>query len=126
MSDIIATRHFRTSKEGRVVARIYAPEPIAKTSEWSCKIGLSGLDASYEQVAIGVDSFQALYLGLRLLCTEIDKRAATLRFLDGDEGDLDTPFILTWSYGPALKEEVRRLINGKIKDALEAGPGRQE
>lgn len=121
MSEIIAERLFRSRKETPVVARVYAPERIGKSSEWSCKIEVKGLEPPYEATSIGVDSFQALYSGLRVLCAHLDKSAATLSFLDGDEGDIDTPLIVSWSYGLSLKAEVHRLINGKITASFDAG-----
>lgn len=126
----VAERRFRTRNGTAVVARLYAPERMAQSSEWSCKINLAGLEEPYEQIAIGVDSFQALCLGLRLLCAEIDKRAPTLSFLDGSEGYTGTPLILPWSYSGALKAQVHRMINEKVKEELDAidhkrrgGPG---
>jgi len=130
MITVIAERFFRTRSGTAVVTRLYAPERMAQSSEWSCKIDISGLEAPYEQTAIGVDSFQALFLGLRLLCAEIDKRAATLSFLDGGEGYTGTPLILPWSYSDSLKAQVHRMINEKVKEELDAidrkrrdGPG---
>lgn len=120
MSEVIAERSLQTREGTPVVARVYAPEKIAQSSEWSCKTEIKGLEVPYEATSIGVDSFQALYLGLRVLCAHLDKSAVTLSFLGGQEGDLDTPLIVTWSYGPSLKTEVSRLINEKVKEELEA------
>ena len=120
MTDVIAQRLFRKGKGSAVVARIHAPERMPDSSEWSCKVDVQGLEARYEQVAVGVDSFQALCLGLRLLCAHLDKFAASLRFLDGREGDTGTPLIVPWSFSPSLKAEAYRLIDGKIKDELGA------
>ena len=94
---------------------------MGKSSEWSCKIEVKGLEPRFEQASIGVDSFQALYGGLRLLCAHLDKVATTLTFLDGREGDVGTPLIVPWSFTPLLKAEVYRLIERKIKEELEAG-----
>jgi hypothetical protein len=44
-----------------------------------------------------------------------------LTFLDGRKGDAGTPLIVPWSFTPSLKAEVYRLIEGKIKEELEAG-----
>ena len=120
MNDIIAERLFQAREGGPVVARIYAPERMGQSSEWSCKVAISGLDVPYEETVIGVDSFQAVYLGLRLICTQIEKVASTLRFLDGEEGDPCTPLIYPWSYSPSLKAKMYRLIDEKIKEELNA------
>jgi len=120
MTDVIAQRLFRTRKGTGVVARVHAPEKMPHSSEWSCKVDVKGLEAPFEQAGIGVDSFQALCLGFRLLCAHLDKYAATLRFLDGKEGDVGTPLIVPWSFTPSLKAEAYRLIDGKIKQELGA------
>jgi len=118
MTDVIAQRVFRTRKGTAVVVRIHAPRKMPKSSEWSCKVDIKGLKAPYEHAAVGVDSLQALYLGLRVLCAHLDKLEPTLSFLDGKEGEIDTPLIMPWSYGPVLKSEMYRLINKKIREDL--------
>ncbi len=121
MTEIIAERQFRTHEGALVAARIYAPHSMGQSSEWSCQVEIEGLEAPYEYAAIGVDSFQALYLALRALCAHIDEAAATLMFLDGRQGDAGTPLIVPWSSSPSLKAEVYRLIEAKIREELEAG-----
>jgi hypothetical protein len=121
MTDIIAERLFKTRRGAPVAARIYAPRRMERSSEWSCKVEIEGLESPLEKRVIGVDSFQALELGLCLLCRHIDKIAATLTFLNGPEGDAATPLIVPWSFSPPLKAEVYRLIDGKIKEELDAG-----
>ena len=69
MAEIVAERLFRDSTLGAgVTARIFAPERIGETSEWSCKIEVGGLPMPIETSVIGVYSFQAPGLGLKLLC----------------------------------------------------------
>ena len=121
MTEIIAERIFRRHGGTPVAARIYAPQRMGRSSEWSCGVEIEGLEAPFKKRVVGVDSFQAMELGLRLLCAHIDKVAPTLTFLDGPEGDAGTPLIVSWSYSPALKAEVHRLIDGKIKEELDAG-----
>jgi len=55
-----------------VTARIFAPERTGKSSEWSCKIEVQGLAMPFKSSVLGVDSFQSLYLGLRLLCAHLE------------------------------------------------------
>jgi uncharacterized protein DUF6968 len=119
MSEVIAERLFRTPEGRPVVARIYIPEKMGQSSEWSCRVEVQGLEAPFEKSSIGVDSFQALCSGLRLLCVHLDK-IATLTFLDGEAGDCGTPLIMPWTFGPSLKAEVYRLIEGKIEDELDS------
>jgi hypothetical protein len=121
MTEKIAERLFRTREGTPVVARMYAPERMGRSSEWSCKVEVEGLEPRFEQAGVGVDSFQALYSGLRLLCAHLDKVVATLTFLDGREGDAGTPLIVSWSFSPSLKAEVNRLIEEKIKEELSVG-----
>ena len=121
MSEIIAERSFRTPDGKPVVARVYRPEKIGGSSEWSCKIEVQGLEAPFEQSSIGVDSFQALYLALRGLCVHLDKIADNLLFLDGKAGDSGTPLIMPWSFGGSLKAQVYELIQEKIEDELNSG-----
>src|SRR5262245_25592596 len=115
MSDVTAERIFRTAEGMPVVARIYAPEKSDQRSEWSCRIEVQGLEAPFEQSALGIDSFQALYLGLRLLCVHLDKITATLTFSEGKAGECDTPLVMPWPSSPSLKAEVYELIIGKMK-----------
>jgi len=120
MSEIVAERCFRTSEGKPVVARLYRPEKMGSSSEWSCKIEVQGLEPPFERSSIGVDSFQALYLALRGLCVQLDKTAANLVFLDGEAGDAATPLIMAWSFSRSLKTEVYRLIQKRIEDELDA------
>ena len=115
MAEIVAERLFRDSSSGAsVIARIFAPERIGETSEWSCKIEVRGLPISFETSVIGVDSFQALNLGLRVLWSHLEKHEAHLAFLDGPPGDCDVPLI---AFCPAsLREEMRQFIDDKVKD----------
>src|SRR4051812_674715 len=108
MTEMIAERLFRMREGTPVAARIYAPQRIGRSSEWSCKVEVEGLESSFEQEGVGVDSFQALYSGLSLLCARLDKVAATLTFLDGREGDAGTPLIFPWSFNPSLKAELNQ------------------
>jgi hypothetical protein len=118
MGEIIAERSFRTPEGKPVVARVYQPEKIGSSSEWSCKIEVQGLESPFERSSMGVDSFQALYLALRGLCVQLDEIADNLVFLDGEAGDAATPLIMPWSFSRSLKTEVYRLIQEKIEGEL--------
>jgi hypothetical protein len=103
MSEIIAERSFRTPDGKPVVAKIYRPEKLDSSSEWSCKIEVLGPETLFEEPIIGVDSFQALYLALRRLCVHLDKIADSLVRLDGEAGNSGIPLIMPWSFSPSLK-----------------------
>jgi hypothetical protein len=118
MTHIIAERQFKQRGGAPVVARIYAPQRIERSSEWLCWFEIEGLETPFKKRAIGVDSFQALNLGLRLLYTKLDTIAETLSFLDGPEGDTMTPLIVD-SLGPAGKAEIDQFVNDKVKAELE-------
>jgi hypothetical protein len=119
MGEIVAERLFRNSdSKAPVTARIYVPEKMGQSSEWSCKITVEGLDAPFEQTIIGVDSFQALYLALRRLCVHLEKYEGTLTFLDGAVGDCGFPLIVPWNFGCSLRAEVYQLIERKIEEHL--------
>jgi len=119
MTEIVAERLFRESNSGAcVTARIYVPERIGKSSEWACKIEVQGEAMPFERSVVGVDSFQSLYLGLRLLCSHLEKHEVGLAFLDGAPGDGALPLIAYCP--PALKAEVYRFIEGKIRDQLDS------
>ena len=120
MSEVIAERQFRTLEGTRVVAKIHLPEKLGQSYEWSCKVEVQGLETPFDKSSIGVDSFQALCSGLRLLCMHLDKIAETVTFLDGEAGDCGTPLIMPWTFGPSLKAEVYRLVEGKIKNELDS------
>src|SRR5262249_49012811 len=120
VSAVIAERVFRTSEGSSVVAKVHAPEKMAQSSEWSCRVEIQGLEAPVEKLAIGVDSFQALYLGIHLLSVQVDKSAATLTFLDGKAGECDTPLIMPWGFSSSLKAEMYRLIEERIMAELDS------
>jgi hypothetical protein len=121
MSEPVAERVFRNSDTGDpVTARLYAPERIGQL-EWSCKIEVQGLDAPFERSVTGVDSFQALYFALRVLCLHVDKYAATLKFLDGLTGECGLPLVMPWPLDSALKAEMYRLIESEIMEKLDSG-----
>ncbi|MEH2498195.1 hypothetical protein V1294_004674 [Bradyrhizobium sp. AZCC 1678] len=118
--NVVAERVFRESISGTcVTARIFMPERAGKSSEWSCKIEVQGLAMPFESSALGVDSFQSLYLGLRRLCTHLEKYEASLAFPDGPPGDGGLPLIAL-CLPPSLKPEVNRFIEGKIRDHLDS------
>jgi hypothetical protein len=119
MTHIIAERKFKQRGGASVVARIYAPERIEGSSEWLCWVQIEGLETPFKKRAIGVDSFQALDLGLRLLYRNLDKIGKTLSFLDGPEGDTMTPLIVDWPSDPAGKAEIDRYVKDKVKAELE-------
>jgi hypothetical protein len=116
MTEIVAERFLRDPSSGAcVIARIFAPERIGK-SEWTCKIEVQGLAAPFETSIMGVDSFQSLYLGLRILCAHLEKHEASLTFLDGAPGDGSLPLVSICP--PEFKAEVHRFIEGKLRDHL--------
>jgi hypothetical protein len=117
MTEIVAERLFRESNSGAcVTARIYVPERIGKSSEWTCKIEVQGLAVPFETSIMGVDSFQSLYLGLRVLCAHLEKHEASLTFLDGTPGDGSLPLVSICP--PEFKAEVHLFIEGKLRDHL--------
>ena len=98
MTQIIAERRYRARGNIPVVARIYAPQrSAAHPSEWLCWVEIYGLETPFRERAIGDDSFQALALGFRLLCSQLDEVGTTLSFLNGPEGDTMTPMMAVWS-----------------------------
>jgi hypothetical protein len=118
MNYLIAERQFHKSAPGTsVIARIFAPEP--NPPDWSCKIEIDGLDHPYEKEVFGVDSLQALYLALRLLCAHLEKHEQDLAFLDGPVGDCGLPLVVPWLFGSSGKNEVYDLIERKVEERLE-------
>jgi hypothetical protein len=118
MTAVVAERILRHATAGTdVVARIFVPEPINGTSEWSCRIEIQGLENSFERPIIGVDSFQAMVLGLKLLCTYLEKHEAHLAFLDGAPGDIGLPLIASCCV-PETKAEAYRFIREKDRELL--------
>jgi hypothetical protein len=116
--NVVAERVFRESISGTcVTARIFTPERTGKSSQWSCKIDVQGLAMPFESSVLGVDSFQSLYLGLRLLCAHLERYEASLAFPDGPPGDCGLPLIAL-CLPPSLKPEINRFIEGKIRDHL--------
>jgi hypothetical protein len=119
----IAERLYRARGDTPVVARIYAPQkappPIARSSEWVCWVEIAGLETPFRDTVIGIDSFQALELGLHLLCSQLDAVGATLSFLDGSEGDTRTPMIVFWPFGSEGKTDIRRYVQTKFREELD-------
>ena len=113
----VAERLFRDSRSGAsVIARIFTPEP-AGPSRWTCRISVDGLAVPFATSALGVDSFQALCLGLRRLCAHLETDEARLGFPDGDPGDGSLPLIAL-CLPASSKPEVHRFVEGKIRDHL--------
>src|SRR5262245_41329447 len=121
MSEVMAERVFRTPEGASVTARVHVPEKMGQSSEWSCRVEVQGLPVPFEESTIGVDSFQALYLGIRRLSVHLDKIAATLTFLDEEAGDCGTPLIMPWPLDTSLKAEMYRLIAARVTDELDFG-----
>lgn len=120
MTGIVAERLLRNATTGTdVIARLFAPEPIDGTSEWRCKIEIQGLESPDEASLIGVDSFQALTAGLRVLCARLEKHEADLTFLDGAPGDAGLPLIAECCF-PETKAEAYRFILEKDRELLDS------
>jgi hypothetical protein len=77
------------------------------------------LETPIRKRAIGVDSFQALELGLCLLSGYLEKNAATLSFLNGPEGHTATPLIIGWPFGTEGKADIERYVQTRFKEELE-------
>jgi hypothetical protein len=95
---------------------MFTPEQTGQ-SEWSCKVTVQGLAIPLETSALGVDSFQSLYLGLRLLCAHLEKYEANLAFPGGSPGDGGLPLIAL-CLPPSLKPDVNRFLEAKLRDHL--------
>jgi hypothetical protein len=123
MTQIIAERLYRARGNIPVIARIYAPErapqTIARSSEWVCWVEIEGLETPFRDRAIGSDSFQALELGLHLLCSRLDEVGTTLSFLNAREGDTMTPMIVSWPFGSEGKADIHRYVQAKFKEVLD-------
>src|SRR5689334_15296778 len=122
---IIAERLYRARGNSPVIARIYAPvraprsHEIGRPSEWLCWVEIEGLGTPFRDRVIGTDSFQALELGLHLLCAQLDAVGTTLSFLDGREGDTDTPLIVFWPFGSEGRTDIRRCVQAKFREELD-------
>jgi len=113
----VAERVFWDSVSGEsVTARMFTPERTGQT-EWSCKVTVQGLAVPFETSVLGVDSFQSLYLGLRLLCAHLETYEANLAGPDGTLGDGGLPLI-TLCLPPSLKPDVNRFVEAKLRDHL--------
>jgi len=113
----MAERLFRDSRSGAsVIARIFTPEPHGP-SMWACRISVDGLTAPFATSTLGVDSFQALCLGLRRLCAHLETDEAHLGFPDGEPGDGSLPLIAL-CLPPSSKPEVYRFVEDKLRDHL--------
>jgi hypothetical protein len=120
MTQIIAERRYQARGTIPVVARIYAPQrSAAYPSEWLCWVEIAGLGTPFKERAIGDDSFQALVLGLRLLCSQLDEVEPTLSLLIGPDGDTTTPMIVCWPFGSEGKLDIERYIQTKFKEELD-------
>jgi hypothetical protein len=118
----IAKREFFDAVSGKtVIATIFAPEPYGP--DWSCTIKIDGLDAPYERKIKGVDSFQALYSALYILCAHLEQHEQRLTFLDGPIGDGALPLVAPVLFGSSGKGQVRELIR-KLDSELVDRPSR--
>ncbi|GLH75309.1 hypothetical protein SSBR45G_02170 [Bradyrhizobium sp. SSBR45G] len=122
MTTIVAERTYRNvATNSDVVARLFAPECVDE-SEWHCRVEIHGLERPVDSRIIGIDSFQALCLGLQFLCKLLAGEEAGLAFLDGQPGDSDIPLIASCSF-PQTRIEALRFIKQKDSELLDALPG---
>jgi hypothetical protein len=98
----------------RVAARLFLPE--RSQGDWSCRIEVQGLSVRFETSIFGVDSFQALAGGMRVLCAYLEKHEASLAFLDCPPGDCALPLIA--SCYPSLRTKVHEFIRSMIEHDL--------
>jgi hypothetical protein len=77
------------------------------------------LESPIRDRSIGVDSFQALELGLYSVSSHLEKHAAILRFSNGPEGNTATPLMIEWPFGSEGKADIERYVQVKFKEELE-------
>ena len=70
---VVADRQFEVlegavTRDARVI--VYSPVKVSD-EEWTCEYKLEGFSTERVRKAIGVDSYQALYLALKILATEV-------------------------------------------------------
>jgi hypothetical protein len=122
MTTLVAERIYRNvATNSDVVARLFAPEPIGE-SEWHCRVEIQGMERPVDSRIVGIDSFQALCLGLQLLCKLLASEETSLAFLDGQPGDADIPLIASCCF-PQTRSEALRFIKQKDRELLDALPG---
>ncbi|WP_257164539.1 DUF6968 family protein [Bradyrhizobium sp. SRS-191] len=122
MTTLVAERSYRkVATNSDVVARLFAPERV-NDCEWRCRIELHGLTSPVDRSIIGGDSFQALYLGLQLLCRLLADDEAELASLDGASGDADIPLVTSCCF-PQTRTEALRFVTQRDQELLDALPG---
>ncbi|MGJ5131554.1 DUF6968 family protein [Bradyrhizobium oligotrophicum] len=122
MTMIVAERTYRNVATGNdVAARVFAPERV-DDFEWRCRIAIEGLESPVDKWISGVDSFQSLCLGLKLLCRLLTEDEGSLAFLNGDPGDVDVPLIADCCF-PQTRTEALRFITERDRELLDALPG---
>ena len=97
---------------GPVEARIYAPEK--RGEHFSCLVELSGIGrAVQKRKVMGVDSLQALRLGLEMIRYALEPIAMELRWLDGSQW-LDLPRYVPAIFGDSRDERFQRAIDDEM------------
>jgi len=100
VGDIIATRELFLANDTshKIVAKMGKPQPLpdALGDDHYCPIQIVGLGSEQVKYAAGVDAFQSLELGLRMLGIELAvlnrEHNGQLRWECDEHGDLGFPF----------------------------------
>jgi hypothetical protein len=115
---VIATRRLRTSAGSEVVATLLAP--VEADGEWECAFRITGLPNTVSERIRGVDSMQAIGLGIEGLRFYLERADDRLTWLDGEPGDLGFPRRIPPGFGVAVEKHLVQLVNDEIARLVEA------
>jgi len=119
---VVATRTFRTPSGDPVVATLYLPVAIPP-DEWRCDFRIVGLPQEVTGHARGLDSLQALTIGLEGLRVHLEQTQEVLTWEDGEPGDLGIPRFIPQGYGLAVEKHLAALVANEVTRLVEAKRG---
>lgn len=109
---VIATRVLSTADGREVIASLF--EPIPKGEVWECAFSIVGPDIDIEGAVGGVDSMQAITLGVEGIRVHLGRVAESLSWMYGEDGYLGFPRFYPAGFGVEVEARLVKLVNDEI------------
>lgn len=105
-----------------MTATLYVPVPIPP-DEWRCDFQVVGLPEELNGHARGLDSLQALIIGLEGLRVYLERTQEPMTWEEGEPGDLGIPRFIPQGYGVAVEKHLAAVVSDEITRLVEERRG---
>jgi hypothetical protein len=116
---IVATRSFQTASGETVVASLYQPTQ-EKSGDWACAFEITGLASPIVDRAMGVDSLQALMIGIDGIRARLRETGVSLSWVGGEPDDVGIPRQISIAFGLSFQRRIEQLMDDEVDRMVQA------